>query len=227
MDYQGKDDSASTLAKLADSVAEYYGMHQQETHTDAVDDNAAIHRVQLNPEQKYLRGFFLSEAMCGEVALQLLPDLGAIYSNNPVRGALLNQETRFLRENSVIDCAHSGSSATARCSLLTSVRRNRRMESEAYNRSVAVIMADWYGAAGCTEEHLADLAGSVRRCLETASSDGRHIAVGVIISSGEGSPVSRERAASELTDAGADIFFSADEAAVYVREIISSAGGRN
>ena len=95
------------------------------------------------------------------------------------------------------------------------------MESEAYNRSVAVILADWYGIKGSTEEQLADLAESVRICRRTAAEDGRHIAVGVIVYACEGSPVSREHAAKVLREAGADVFNSADEAAEYTRRIIN------
>jgi pyocin large subunit-like protein len=94
------------------------------------------------------------------------------------------------------------------------------MVTEAYNKTVAVILADWYGGNGCGIEQLKDLAESIRRCIKTAQDDGRHIPVGVIISSGEGSPVDRNTASEMLREAGADVFFSADEAAEYVRLII-------
>lgn len=221
MDYEGKSDSAQTLVSLADAVADHYGKIVAEKEDPELDNLTTIHRLQMGRSQKYLRGFFLSETVCGETALQLLPDLKAVYSNNPVRGALLNPETRFLKENSVLDCAHVNYAATARSSLLASVRRNRRMESEAYNRSVAVLLADWYSIKGNTEEHLADLAESIRICRRIASDDGRHLAVGVIVYACGESPVSRELAEKVLTEAGADVFRSADEAAEYTRRIIA------
>ena len=180
-----------------------------------------IHRLKLSPSQKYLRGFFMSETMCGETASLMLPFLRNIYSNSPVRSVMLNTETRFPKENSVIDCAHSSFASSSRSGMLCTVKRNRRMVTEAYNKTVAVILADWYGGIGCSKEQLNDLADSIRKCIKTAQDDGRHIPVGVIISSGEGSPVDRNIAADTLRDAGADVFFSADEAAEYVRKIIS------
>ena len=222
MDYEGRNDSANTIASLADAVADHYGITQKKEEDPELDNLTTLHRLQMSGAQKYLRGFFLSEVVCGETALQLLPDLKAVYSNNPVRGALLNPETRFLRENSVLDCAHMNYAASARLSLLASVRRNRRMESEAYNRSVAVLLADWYAVKGSTEEQLSDLAESIRICRRIASDDGRHLAVGVIVYACGASPVSAEHAAEVLTQAGADVFRSADEAAAYTRRIIAS-----
>lgn len=225
MDYEGKNDDASSLAFLADEVASYYGEGSDEDSQDEdlLEDITAIHRLQLRSGQKFLRGFFLSETMCGEIASLLIPSLRTVYSNSPVRGALLDPETRFPKENSVIDCARSGQEASSRTSMLATVRRNRRMESEAFNRSVAVILADWYGVEGSTDEQLRDMADSIRRCIETASKDGRHLAVGVAVIAGEGSLHGPEEAAEVLSRAGADVFFSADDAAEYARRII--AGG--
>ena len=223
MDYEGKDPSARTLAELADKVAQYYGSEIREGDEDRDMQNlTTIHRLKQNKEQKYIRGFFMSETMCGETASQMIPKVGSVYSNSPVRSAYLLSEVRFPKENSVIDCAHVSFAVTSRSSMISTVRRNRRLISEAYNKSVAVILADWYGGVGCTAEQLDDLAESIRRCRRIAEEDGRHIAFGAIVMSGSGSPVSREEAGEKLASAGADVFYSADEASQYACMIISS-----
>jgi len=222
MDFEGKPTEFPSLTAMADAVAAYYGKEPCSHISDEEMDNiTTIHRLKMNSAQKYLRGFFMSETMCGETAALLVPSLGTVYSNSPIRAGLLNTETRFLKENSVVDCAHVNFGLSSRSSLLATVRRNSRMVSEAYNRTVAVILADWYGVAGSTREQLNDLAESVRKCIRTAQEDARHIAVGVIVAAGSGSPIQRDEAASVLRQAGADVFFSADEAAVYTELILS------
>ncbi len=221
MDYEGKEDAPTSLAALADDVASWYGTARAEEDSQDLENITTLHRLKLSASQKYLRGFFMSETMCGETASLMMPFLKTIYSNSPVKSVLLNSDTRFLKEHSVIDCAHSSFAPSARSAMLSTVKRNHRMISEAYNRTVAVILADWYGGLGCTGEQLEDLAECIRKSIKTAEDDGRHIAVGVIITSGEGSPVSRRTAAETLRQAGADVFYSADEAAEYVRMIIA------
>lgn len=222
MEYEGKEEGPVSLTVLADEVASLYGTPRDaETDIEDLETVTTIHRLKLNQAQKYFRGFFMSEAMCGETASLMLPFLRTVYSNSPVRSVMLNTETRFPKEHSVIDCGHRSFAASSRSAMLCTVRRNRRMITEAYNKTVAVILADWYGGMGCRMEQLRDLADSVRKCIRTAQDDGRHIAVGVIVSSGNGSPVDRETAAEILREAGADVFRSADEAAEYVRRIIA------
>ena len=216
-------DSEDSVPALVGRICEDVGLPLPELLSDAdAEAMASGYRSRISTAQKYVRGFLLSDAMCGEVISSLQQSIGTIYSNRPIKSSSMLQDARSLKENSIIDYGHRSLTPTCRAAFQASLSRNRRLVAESYNRTVAVLIADWYGGEGCTEAYLNNLADSIRRCISNAAADGRTIAVAVIAATGEYSPVSYQKTFETLKAAGAEVFSNADDAALFASHLLKT-----
>ena len=210
-----------TLAKLAHRMSRDMGGEGLTFLNDAqAAALAAPYKRKLQPQQKYLRGFFLSDTMCGEIAAPLLESLEAVYSNRPVRAIHLQKDLQFVKGHTVIDYGDSALTPTCRSAMQAQLGRNRRIITESHNASAALILTDWYGAEGCDEQYLRHLCRCIHQAIDTAKQQGRTLAVGCVVHSGSGSPVDIATTEQLLRGAGAEVFFSADDAALFAKHLL-------
>ncbi len=210
-----------TLATMCSAIVTDAGRKELVLMDDVeAEAMAEPSRRKLQERQQFIRGFFLSETTASEITAQIQDELGPVYSNRPVRFVNLLKETRFLKGNTVLDYGSISSNPTVRASFCSSVRRNRRMTVESYNRSVALLLADWIGGAGCDRVYLDDLAASISECRRIAAADGRELPVAVIVYNCRGSAVDTNEVISVLNDAGAEVFLNTDDCSLFIKHLL-------
>ncbi|MBR5502679.1 MAG: hypothetical protein IKV55_06565 [Oscillospiraceae bacterium] len=212
---------APSLARLAHSICTAQGKEGLTfLSAEEAAAMAAPYIEQFAPQQRYLRGLFLSDTMCGEIAAPLLEPLGAVWSNRPVRAIHLLQDLQYLKEHAVVDFGDTSLGYSVRCALQTPLVRNRRIITESHNRTVRLILTDWYGAEGCDEQYLSHLCSCIRTAKQTALADGRSLAVGCVVYTAACSPLDEQHTLQLLREAGAEVFFSADDAALFAKHLL-------
>jgi FdrA protein len=105
--------------------------------------------------------------------------------------------------------------------------RVRRLEKEAEDPEVAVILLDVVLGYGAHGDPASELAPAIAAGIKTAKEAGRHLEVVAVVSGTDEDPQGMDEQIKMLKDAGARVETSNDQAARYVGRILQAIEGAN
>ena len=168
------------------------------------------------PGQRYLRGLFSGGTLQYEALLILQHYLPVVYSNAPLDKHNKLEDSLVSKEHTVIDLGEDEFTVGRLHPMMDNDLRIRRLEKEAADPEVAVILLDVVLGYGAHPDPASELAPAIAAAIKAASTAGRHLEVVAVVSGTDGDPQGMERQIQMLQDAGARIETSNDKAARYV-----------
>ena len=159
--------------------------------------------AKLNPEQKYLRGLYSGGTLCYETIL-LLREAGIpTWSNIALDKNYLLDGGAASRENTLLDMGDDFFTNGLPHPMIDFRQRVDRMEREAADPSVGVLLLDCVCGYGTHADPAGELAPAIRKAKEIAAQGGRHLTVLASVTATEADPQVRSVQLRRLEEAGA------------------------
>jgi len=174
------------------------------------------------PGQRYLRGLFSGGTLQYEALLILENYLPVIYSNAPLDKKNKLADSLVSKEHTVIDLGEDEFTVGRLHPMMDNALRIRRLEKEAADPEVAVILLDVVLGFGAHRDPASELAPAIASAIQTATAAGRHLEVVAIVSGTDEDPQGMEKQIKMLQDSGARVETSNDAAARYVGRVLQS-----
>ena len=174
------------------------------------------------PGQRYLRGLFSGGTLQYEALLILRDYVPVVYSNAPLNKQDKLADSLVSKAHTVIDLGEDEFTVGRLHPMMDNDLRIRRLEKEASDPEVAVILLDVVLGYGAHDDPASELAPAIAAAIRAAQEAGRHLEVVAIVSGTDGDPQGFELQISRLRDAGARIETSNDAAARYVGRLLQA-----
>ena len=159
--------------------------------------------AKLRPEQEHLRGLYSGGTLCYETIL-LLREAGLpTWSNIALDKAYLLDGGAPSREDTLLDMGDDFFTNGLPHPMIDFRQRVERMEQEAADPTVGVLLLDCVCGYGTHADPAGELAPAIRRAKERAAKDGRHLTVIVSVTATEADPQVRSAQLRALEGAGA------------------------
>jgi len=172
--------------------------------------------------QKYLRGLFSGGTLQYEALLILQNYLPVVYSNAPLDKKNKLEDSLVSKEHMIIDLGEDEFTVGRLHPMMDNDLRIRRLEKEAADPGVAVILLDVVLGYGSHPDPAGELAPAISAAIKTAATAGRHLEVIAVVSGTDEDPQGMWNQIKELKDAGAKVETSNDSAARYVGKMMQA-----
>ncbi len=176
--------------------------------------------------QRFLRGLFSGGSLCDEAMLLLGERLPIVYSNIPLQpGAKLDDAWRS-REHTCVDLGEEEFTEGRPHPMIDLRVRQARLEEEARDPEVAVVLMDVVIGYGSHPNPAAELAETIVAARRAAANDGRHLSVVAHVCGTAADPQGLGEQESILGGAGVLVLPTNAEAARVATEITLRVGER-
>jgi FdrA protein len=172
------------------------------------------------PEQRYLRGLFSGGTLAYEALLILQNYLPAVYSNAPLDKKLRLADSLVSQSHTIIDLGEDEFTVGRLHPMMDNDLRIRRLEMEAKDPQVAVILLDVVLGYGAHPNPASELSPAITEAKRNAKSEGRYLEVVAVVSGTDEDPQDFNSQVQQLTDAGAVVETSNDAAVCYVGQLL-------
>jgi len=173
-------------------------------------------------DQRYLRGLFSGGTLQYEALLILKNYLPVVYSNAPLDKKNKLEDSLVSKEHTVIDLGEDEFTVGRLHPMMDNDLRIRRIEKEAADPEVAVILLDVVLGFGAHRDPASELAPAISAGIQHARSAGRHLEVVAIVSGTDEDPQGMEDQIKLLREAGARVETSNDAAVRYVGQMLQA-----
>ena len=172
------------------------------------------------PGQRYLRGLFSGGTLAYETLLILQNYLPAVYSNAPLDKKFRLNDSLVSQAHTVIDLGEDEFTVGRLHPMLDNDLRIRRLEAEANDPQVAVILLDVVLGFGAHPDPASELAPAIARAKAKVKSAGRFLEVVAVVSGTDEDPQDMHAQMQKLKDAGVVVEASNDAAVRYVGQLL-------
>jgi len=172
------------------------------------------------PGQRYLRGLFSGGTLQYEALLILQDYLPVVYSNAPLDKKNKLEDSLVSKEHTVIDLGEDEFTVGRLHPMMDNALRIRRLEKEAADPEVAVILLDVVLGFGALRDPASELAPAIAAGITTAKAAGRHLEVVAIVCGTDEDPQGMENQIKRLQEAGARVETSNDAAARSIGRVL-------
>ncbi len=201
------DETADLAIKLVDTADEF---------------GAAPDISKFASGQRYLRGLFSGGTLQYEALLILQNYFPVVYSNAPLDKKNKLPDSLVSQEHTVIDLGEDEFTVGRLHPMMDNDLRIRRLEKEAADPEVAVILLDVVLGYGSHSDPAGELAPAIAAGIETARKAGRHLEVVAVVSGTDEDPQDMAGQIQLLEEAGARVETSNDAAARYVGRVLQA-----
>ncbi|MCZ2127538.1 MAG: acyl-CoA synthetase FdrA [Anaerolineales bacterium] len=163
--------------------------------------------------QRYLRGLFSGGTLAYETQLILRDYLPAVYSNAPLDKALSLKDPLVSHENSIVDLGEDVFTVGRLHPMMDNDLRIRRLDKEAHDPEVAVILLDVVLGYGSHPNPASELAPAIVKARRAAEEAGRRLEVVALVAGTDEDPQNMDEQIRLLKEAGAIVEVSNDAAA--------------
>ena len=181
-----------------------------------------IDRGRFSPSQRYLRGLFSGGTLAYEALLILQDYLPVVYSNAPLDKDNLLSDSLVSQANTLIDLGEDEFTVGRLHPMLDNDLRLRRLEVEASDPQVAVILLDVVLGYGAHPDPASELAPAIAAARAGAEESGRYLEVAAIVTGTDEDPQDMNAQIEQLEQAGAHVFTSNDAASRFVGRLVGS-----
>jgi len=188
--------------------------------TQDLDTTADLGRFAAG--QRYLRGLFSGGTLAYEALLLLQGYVPAVYSNAPLDKQYRLANSLISQEHTVIDLGEDEFTVGRLHPMMDNDLRMRRLEQEAADPEVAVILLDVVLGYGAHPDPASELAPAVAHARAEAASAGRHLEVVAVVSGTDADPQDFDAQVQQLRDAGVQVETRNDAAVHFVGRLLQA-----
>jgi FdrA protein len=216
----------STTAHVVDNV--HFATTFDETaelavklSTSSIGDSVRDLNIQrFAAGQRYLRGLFSGGTLAYEALLILQNYLPAVYSNVPLDKKLRLADSLVSQEHTIIDLGEDEFTVGRLHPMMDNGLRIRRLEMEARDPQVAVILLDVVLGFGAHPDPARELAPAIARAKANAKSEGRYLEVVAVVSGTDEDPQNLSAQMEQLKDVQVVVETSNEAAVRYVGQLL-------
>lgn len=172
--------------------------------------------------QRYLRGLFSGGTMAYETLLILREYLPAVYSNVPLDKKFLLKDSLISQEHTIIDLGEDEFTVGRLHPMMDNDLRLRRLQAEAEDPQVALILLDVVLGYGAHPDPASELVPAIKAARKKAEKDGRYLEVVAVVVGTDEDPQNLGEQIELLKTAGARVETSNDVAIKYVGRLLQS-----
>jgi FdrA protein len=172
--------------------------------------------------QRYLRGLFSGGTLAYETLLILQAYTPGVYSNVPLKEELRLPDALVSQKHTIVDLGEDEFTVGRLHPMMDNDLRIRRLEQEASDPEVAVLLLDVVLGHGAHPDPASELAPAIQSALKTASKAGRHLEVVAVVVGTDEDPQGLDAQISQLEAAGAKVWTSNEAAARFVGRLIQA-----
>lgn len=209
------DETAELAVRLSEQTTEASGRLEADP-----EETLAVGR--FAPGQRYLRGLFSGGTLAYEALLLLQDYLPVVYSNSPLKKEYLLSNSMIGRENTIVDLGGDEYTVGRLHPMMDNDLRIRRLQQEAEDPDVALILLDLVLGHGAHHDPASELAPAIIRARDTAAAAGRYLEVVAVVVGTDEDPQDMRAQVRRLEEVGARVEFSNDRAVRYVGSLIRS-----
>ncbi len=188
----------------------------------AIEPILDIDRGRFSPKQRYLRGLFSGGTLAYEALLILQDYLPVVYSNAPLDKEHRLTDSLVSQANTLIDLGEDEFTVGRLHPMLDNDLRLRRLEVEASDPQVAVILLDVVLGYGAHPDPASELAPAIAAARAGAEESGRYLEVVAVVTGTDEDPQDMNTQIEQLEQAGARVFTSNDAASRFVGRLVGS-----
>jgi len=189
------------------------------------DDDLPISK--FAPEQKYYRGLFSGGTLAYEAQHILAGYIPKVWANSPINKENKMANSLESHENCIIDLGEDEFTVGRLHPMMDNELRIRRLEEEANDPEVAVIMLDVVIGYGSHPDPAGEIAPVIAQCIEKAKKAGRHLEVVCVVTGTDEDPQDFNKQVRLLKHAGAFVDASNDVVVRYAGRILRALAERD
>lgn len=174
----------------------------------------------FSPGQRYLRGLFSGGTLAYEALLILQDYLPVIYSNAPLKKEQRLVDALKSQEHTIIDLGEDEFTVGRLHPMLDNTLRIQRLEVEAKDPEVAVILLDVVLGYGAHPDPAGELAPAIARIKANAENSGRFLEIAAIVSGTDEDPQDINAQIQQLEKAGVVVETSNDVMIRYLGQLL-------
>ncbi len=173
-------------------------------------------------EQIYMRGLFSGGTLAYETLLILQELIPGVYSNVPLDEEYRLPDSMVSQEHSIVDLGEDEFTVGRLHPMMDNDLRIRRLEQEAEDPQVAVVLLDVVLGHGAHPDPSSELAPAIEAAIASAESEGRKLEVVAVVIGTDEDPQDMQTQVDRLETAGARVFTVNAVAARYVGQLLSA-----
>ena len=203
------DETAKLAVQLAASAPQAKPTHE-------------LHTQRFAPDQRYLRGLFSGGTLAYEAQLILKDYLPAVYANAPLDKDFRLADSLVSQAHTIVDLGEDEFTVGRLHPMMDNDLRIHRLDVEASDPQVAVILLDVVLGYGAHLDPAGELAPAIARARSKAEESKRYLEVVAVITGTDEDPQDLDIQTAQLEGAGAVVFTSNDDAARYAGRLAGS-----
>ena len=188
----------------------------------AIEPDEQLNLEMFSSDQRYLRGLFSGGTLAYEALLVLENYLPAVYSNVPLDKEYRLADSLVSQEHTILDLGEDEFTVGRLHPMMDNDLRLRRLEIEASDPEVAVILLDVVLGFGAHPDPASELAPAIISACTGAEKSGRYLEVVAIVSGTDEDPQDLNAQIEQFEAAGVRVFTSNDAAASYVGWLVQA-----
>jgi FdrA protein len=205
-------------AEMAIRLAE--GSPKAGTYPTATDPDEALALDQFAVGQRYLRGLFSGGTLAYEALLLLQDYLPGVYSNVPLTAEYRLENSLVSQQHTIVDLGEDEFTVGRLHPMMDNDLRIRRLQQEARDPQVAVILLDVVLGYGAHPDPAGELAPAIVQARAVAQDLGRFLEVVAVVVGTDEDPQDFHAQRQQLVEAGAHVETSNDAAVRYVGRLL-------
>jgi len=208
------------FAGTLDQAAELAVRLTEDGGRRAKDEGEGVGPDHFAPGQRYGRGLFSGGTLAYEAQLLLQEYVPFVYSNAPLRPEHRLANSLVSQGHTVVDLGEDEFTVGRLHPMMDNDLRIRRLQQEAGDPEVAVILLDVVLGDGAHPDPAGELAPAIARARSAAEKAGRYLeVVAVVVGTGQ-DPQDLEAQIGQLREAGARVETSNEAASRYVGRLL-------
>lgn len=206
---------AATLDEAAELAVELETAQAQRGPRNEAWDKA-IDTSPFAAGQRYLRGLFSGGTLAYEALLLLQAYLPAVFSNIPLKEAYRLDNSMVSQAHTIVDLGEDEFTVGRLHPMMDNDLRLRRLQQEAEDPEVAVIVLDVVLGYGAHPDPASELAPAIASARKEAEKAGRYLEVVAVLVGTDEDPQDLKAQMEQLKRAGAEVISRNDVAVHYV-----------
>jgi FdrA protein len=182
--------------------------------TKDLDEIAGLDR--FAPGQRYLRGLFSGGTLAYEALLILQDDVPSVYSNVPLNEEVRLANSMVSQAHTIVDLGEDEFTVGRLHPMMDNDLRIRRLQQEADDPEVAVILLDVVLGYGAHPDPAGELAPAITKARVGAEGAGRYLEIVAVVVGTDEDPQGFDAQVRQLEAAGAKVETSNEAAVRYV-----------
>lgn len=172
--------------------------------------------------QRYLRGLYSGGTLAYEALLILQGYLPAVYSNTPLKEAYRLPDSLVSQGHTIVDLGEDEFTVGRLHPMLDNDLRIRRLQQEADDPEVAVILLDVVLGYGAHPDPAGELAPAIAQARARAEAAGRHLEVVAAVVGTDEDPQGLQDQVRKLEEAGAHVETEHGAAVRYAARLVQA-----